>query len=678
MLLSGDHEKVRQWRLEQSRAKRAPSRSEAAPHGIATIPRPRGSRFRVRRFFFATTTSRAMSSVIDSIERAQLRQGLPPFAPGDRVHVHFQVIEGTRKRTQVFEGVVLRRQGSGARETFTVRKQSFGVGVERTFPLHSPKIEKLEVAARGDVRRAKLYYLRGRIGKAARVAERRWGIDEDMVSSAPARPRAGRGRRRGRQPGGGRAGRGRAGRRGRRPRQSDRGRAAEAEAPEEAEATETDAEADARGGARGGGDRGRRSSEEPRTRSRPKPVTPTRTPRPETLDPEAEGQRRRPDRVGRHRRAGPRAGAGDTGLGGQAVPDPLGIDGTDARRRPAGPRQPLHLPLQRSHDRRRRRLPPAGRRRNRGRMRRRCPRREPEESACRARSRPPQESSQNFIKRIVAGPRRHALDQRRPPGGQRRREDRRALHHPLRNSEACNLPKTITIPRLLLHDGRQPWSQRRQPLLGTRCRSDWIIGEAFATYWPPDRIGDPLGALRLFREDRARELQDSRNRRAKRGGLIELVVIVALALGLALAIQAWVVKPYQIPSGSMEPTLDVGQRVLVNRFIYHFSEPKIGDIVVFHPPAGRRQQRPAECGVLVRRCSRSNRESLPEADRSESSQTFIKRIVAGPAGHALDQRRPPGRERRREDRRALHQPLRQRHEPAICRRRSRSRPATSS
>jgi len=127
-----------------------------------------------------------MSSVIDSIERAQLRQGLPNFAPGDRVRVHFQVIEGNRKRTQVFEGVVLRRQGSGVRETFTVRKQSFGVGVERTFPLHSPKIEKLEVAARGAVRRAKLYYLRGRIGKAARVAERRWGIDDDVVSVAGA------------------------------------------------------------------------------------------------------------------------------------------------------------------------------------------------------------------------------------------------------------------------------------------------------------------------------------------------------------------------------------------------------------------------------------------------------------------------------------------------------------
>jgi large subunit ribosomal protein L19 len=114
-----------------------------------------------------------MSSVIDSIERAQLRR-VPVFQAGDRVRVHFQVVEGTRRRTQVFEGVVIKRQGSGARETFTVRKQSFGVGVERTFPLHSPKIEQIEVAARGDVRRAKLYYLRDRVGRAARVRERRW------------------------------------------------------------------------------------------------------------------------------------------------------------------------------------------------------------------------------------------------------------------------------------------------------------------------------------------------------------------------------------------------------------------------------------------------------------------------------------------------------------------------
>lgn len=125
-----------------------------------------------------------MSTVIQDIESSQLRKGLPSFAPGDRVRVHFLVIEGNRKRPQVFEGVVIKRQGSGVRETFTVRKQSFGVGVERTFPLHSPKIEKLEVASRGRVRRAKLYYLRGRVGKAARVAERRWGIDEDMVGSS--------------------------------------------------------------------------------------------------------------------------------------------------------------------------------------------------------------------------------------------------------------------------------------------------------------------------------------------------------------------------------------------------------------------------------------------------------------------------------------------------------------
>ena len=124
-----------------------------------------------------------MSTIIDSIERSQLQDGLPGFAPGDRVRVHFQVVEGNRRRTQVFEGVVLKRQGSGARETFTVRKQSFGVGVERTFPLHSPKIERLEVAGRGAVRRAKLYYLRGRVGKAARVAERRWGIDEEVIAA---------------------------------------------------------------------------------------------------------------------------------------------------------------------------------------------------------------------------------------------------------------------------------------------------------------------------------------------------------------------------------------------------------------------------------------------------------------------------------------------------------------
>jgi large subunit ribosomal protein L19 len=114
------------------------------------------------------------------LESAQLRR-VPTFEAGDRLRVHFQVIEGTRRRTQVFEGIVIKRQGHGARETFTVRKQSFGVGVERTFPLHSPKIERIEVAARGDVRRAKLYYLRGRVGKRARVRERRNTGPEEAV-----------------------------------------------------------------------------------------------------------------------------------------------------------------------------------------------------------------------------------------------------------------------------------------------------------------------------------------------------------------------------------------------------------------------------------------------------------------------------------------------------------------
>ena len=124
-----------------------------------------------------------MSTVIDTLERAQLRR-VPTFAAGDRVRVHFQVIEGTRRRTQVFEGVVIKRQGHGVRETFTVRKQSFGVGVERTFPVHSPKIERIEVAARGDVRRAKLYYLRDRVGKRARVRERRYVGPEEIVEAA--------------------------------------------------------------------------------------------------------------------------------------------------------------------------------------------------------------------------------------------------------------------------------------------------------------------------------------------------------------------------------------------------------------------------------------------------------------------------------------------------------------
>jgi large subunit ribosomal protein L19 len=110
-----------------------------------------------------------MSKTIELLERRQLRKDRPRFKAGDTVRVHFQVIEGQRRRIQVFEGIVIKRQGAGVRETFTVRKQSFGVGVERTFPLHSPKIEKIEVMQIGDVNRAKLYYLREKVGKKARV-----------------------------------------------------------------------------------------------------------------------------------------------------------------------------------------------------------------------------------------------------------------------------------------------------------------------------------------------------------------------------------------------------------------------------------------------------------------------------------------------------------------------------
>jgi large subunit ribosomal protein L19 len=127
-----------------------------------------------------------MSKVIENLERQQLRKGIPSFDAGDRVKVHFQVVEGSRRRTQVFEGTVIKRQGAGVRETFTVRKQSFGVGVERTFPVHSPKIERIEVASRGDVRRAKLYYLRGRVGRRARVRERQYtGPEAALLAEEP-------------------------------------------------------------------------------------------------------------------------------------------------------------------------------------------------------------------------------------------------------------------------------------------------------------------------------------------------------------------------------------------------------------------------------------------------------------------------------------------------------------
>ena len=112
-------------------------------------------------------------NIIETLEKEQLRSDIPAFAPGDTVKVHCKIVEGSHERIQVFEGVVIARQGQGARETFTVRRISYGVGVERTFPVHSPRIAKLEVVRQGKVRRAKLYYLRERTGKAARIVEKR-------------------------------------------------------------------------------------------------------------------------------------------------------------------------------------------------------------------------------------------------------------------------------------------------------------------------------------------------------------------------------------------------------------------------------------------------------------------------------------------------------------------------
>jgi len=129
-----------------------------------------------------------MNRVIESIERRQLRQDVPQFKAGDSVRVHFQVIEGQRRRTQVFEGIVIKRQGSGVHESFTVRKQSFGVGVERTFPIHSPKIERIEVVAIGDVNRAKLYYLRDKVGKRARVRTKAGAVLPKAPSATPTPP----------------------------------------------------------------------------------------------------------------------------------------------------------------------------------------------------------------------------------------------------------------------------------------------------------------------------------------------------------------------------------------------------------------------------------------------------------------------------------------------------------
>ena len=190
VLLSGHHEQVRSWRLEQARRRSSgPRRFEAGtcgrkacaavahgPAASANISAPIESP--------ATPPPQAaffspMTELIETLERSQMRQ-VPDFRVGDRVRVHFQVVEGTRRRTQVFEGVVLKEKGGGPQRTFTVRKLSFGVGVERTFPVHSPKIERIEVVGRGEVRRAKLYYLRGRVGRKARLREMRDFRPEDV------------------------------------------------------------------------------------------------------------------------------------------------------------------------------------------------------------------------------------------------------------------------------------------------------------------------------------------------------------------------------------------------------------------------------------------------------------------------------------------------------------------
>ena len=118
----------------------------------------------------------------DLVDRASLRTDVPEFSPGDTLRVHVRVVEGARERVQVFQGVVIRRQGSGIRESFTVRKLSFGVGVERTFPVHSPIIQRIEPMIVGDVRRAKLYYLRDRIGKAAKIKEKRQPLQKPSAS----------------------------------------------------------------------------------------------------------------------------------------------------------------------------------------------------------------------------------------------------------------------------------------------------------------------------------------------------------------------------------------------------------------------------------------------------------------------------------------------------------------
>ena len=371
---------------------------------------------------------------------------------------------------------MIKRQGSGARETFTVRKQSFGVGVERTFPVHSPKIEQLEVVARGDVRRAKLYYLRGRVGKRARVAERRWGIEDDLVIAEAEEPSAvdsegvapggGRGRCQSEEDaeGGGRGG------------EAERGRAPRTPAAE--------------AGARGGG----RAEDEPRTRPR------RRGRRPRSRRRRGRGFRGRPGLIPK-----PTTGRGalvelvvivalaiGLALGIQAfvvkpyqIPSESMEPTLDVGQRVLVNRVSLPLGADPEvgdivvfH-------PPAGRDR-RQRVRRRRSRRR----ARPAPSRRPRGPTTNFIKRVVAGPGDTLCDRERDPDRQRRAVRGRLGNPPVRrHRRAATSRAEITIPPdhyFMMGDNRGASDDSRY--WGPVPR-DWIIGKAFFTYWPPDRIG---------------------------------------------------------------------------------------------------------------------------------------------------------------------------------------------
>ena len=411
-----------------------------------------------------------MSTIIESIEQRQLKQ-VPRFAPGDRVRVHFQVIEGTPQAHPGLRGHRDRpRRAAGARETFTVRKQSFGVGVERTFPVHSPKIERLEVVARGDVRRAKLYYLRGRVGKRARVAERRWGIEDDLViaeaeSRARSTPRASRQEEAepiaaprepeaAGKPGGG-------------AQREHRGGAAEAEEPPS-------------GGGRARGPRPRPLEEPPRTRGEGRGLRGT------PADPEADNRAR--------------GGLELVVIVALAIGLALVIQAFVVKpyQIPSESMEPtldigqrvlvnrVSTASARSRDRRRRRLPPAGRAPS-GEQCGRRPRAADGRAAC------PRADARGVGHQLhQAGrrrPRRHADDQGRASRSSTARRSRSDYIKPCAGVGSCNFPKQITIPPdhyFMMGDNRGASDDSR--FWGPVPR-DWIIGEAFFTYWPPDRIG---------------------------------------------------------------------------------------------------------------------------------------------------------------------------------------------